>query len=144
LAGALQDQKRASIVDAPTFGKGSVQTIVDLPGGSGLRLTTMRYYTPGGRAIQAQGIEPDVRVAASMRSFGIVRESDLENHLPAEGGARNRGEAPAPSLEPPKSTEPSGPTDSVGAREVPRNPSLPPVKDAALATGYEMLIRAEH
>src|SRR5262249_32155535 len=80
LAGALQDQRRASIVGATTFGKGSVQTIVDLPGAAGLRLTTMRYYTPNGHAIQAQGIQPDVRVAsesAQSRVFGALRESDL-------------------------------------------------------------------
>lgn len=89
VAGALQDHRRAAIVGAPTFGKGSVQTIVDLPGGAGLRLTTMRYYTPKGRAIQAQGIEPTVLVEGGYtteRSFGVLRESDLENHLPAEGG----------------------------------------------------------
>jgi carboxyl-terminal processing protease len=88
VAGALQDHHRATVVGTPTFGKGSVQTIIDLPGGAGLRLTTMRYYTPSGRAIQAHGIEPDVLVAAAYAvddSFNVVRESDLENHLPAEG-----------------------------------------------------------
>lgn len=83
VAGALQDHKRAKVVGALTFGKGSVQTIFELPGGSGLRLTTMRYYTPNGRAIQAQGIEPDV-VIKSAKPNDVVRESDLDGHLSAE------------------------------------------------------------
>ena len=65
VAGALQDSHRATIVGAPTFGKGSVQTIFDLPGGAGLRLTTMRYYTPSGRSIQAEGIQPDIVIQPS-------------------------------------------------------------------------------
>ena len=67
VAGALQDNKRATVVGAPTFGKGSVQTIFDLPGGAGLRLTTMRYYTPSGRSIQAQGIQPDIVIESDAR-----------------------------------------------------------------------------
>jgi carboxyl-terminal processing protease len=88
VGGALQDHRRGTVVGAQTFGKGSVQTIIDLPNRAGLRLTTMRYYTPNGRAIQAQGIQPDVKVQAAYvadKSFGVLRESDLENHLPAEG-----------------------------------------------------------
>src|SRR5258706_8788893 len=84
LAGALQDHRRATVVGTPTFGKGSVQSIIDLPGGAGLRLTTMRYYTPSGHAIQAHGIRPDVTVAAGYvadKSFAVIRESDLDNHL---------------------------------------------------------------
>src|SRR5579859_795949 len=62
VAGALQDHKRATVVGEPTFGKGSVQAIVSLPGGAGMRLTVSRYYTPNGRAIQADGVHPDVVV----------------------------------------------------------------------------------
>ncbi len=62
VAGALQDSGRAMLVGATTFGKGSVQTIYELPGGAGVSLTTMRYYTPNGRSIQAQGIKPDVLI----------------------------------------------------------------------------------
>ena len=89
VAGALQDHERATVVGAKTFGKGSVQTILDLPGGDGLRMTTMRYYTPDGQAIQARGITPDVAVAASRKpdkSFGVIRESDLEKSS-SRGGA---------------------------------------------------------
>jgi carboxyl-terminal processing protease len=90
VAGALQDHKRAIIVGTQTFGKGSVQTIVPLPDGAGLRLTTARYYTPSGRSIQAKGITPDVEVAFTPYvppseekavDSDITRESDLKNPL---------------------------------------------------------------
>ena len=87
VAGALQDNKRARIIGAPTFGKGSVQTIFELPGGAGMRLTTMRYYTPSGRSIQAEGIKPDVLIRAAKPTGPVVRERDLEGHLPSEGPA---------------------------------------------------------
>lgn len=90
VAGALQDNARALVVGTNTFGKGSVQTILELPGGAGIRLTTSRYYTPSGHAIQADGVHPDVtiesdRVTAS--KFPTIREKDLENALPGEGGS---------------------------------------------------------
>jgi carboxyl-terminal processing protease len=95
VAGALQDNGRAPIIGATTFGKGSVQTIFELPGGAGLRLTTMRYYTPNGRAIQAAGIDPDIVVEhQSEQGQGgpALREDSLEGHLPAEGArGKHRG-----------------------------------------------------
>ena len=60
VAGALQDHKRAVIMGSKTFGKGSVQTVVPLGNGTAIKLTTARYYTPSGRSIQAEGIEPDI------------------------------------------------------------------------------------
>ena len=63
VAGALQDHRRAIIMGDPSFGKGSVQTIIPLPGHGAMRLTTSRYYTPSGRSIQAKGIEPDIQVS---------------------------------------------------------------------------------
>ena len=90
VAGAIQDHKRGVIVGTQTFGKGSVQTILPMPGGSGLRLTTARYYTPNGRSIQATGIIPDVEVPnipymdeAKEERFlpDFVREADLKNHI---------------------------------------------------------------
>lgn len=89
LAGALQDRRRAVIVGTRTFGKGSVQNVIELPDGSALKLTTALYYTPNGRSIQADGIEPDVVVEASANDPAdashpgpdIVREADLEHHL---------------------------------------------------------------
>ena len=62
VAGALQDQKRATLLGTRSFGKGSVQTIIPVDNGGGIALTTARYYTPSGRSIQAKGIEPDIRV----------------------------------------------------------------------------------
>ena len=85
VAGALQDHKRATIMGAQTFGKGSVQTIRPLTSETALKITTARYYTPSGRSIQAKGIVPDIwldetaegNVYAALR----VREADLEKHL---------------------------------------------------------------
>jgi carboxyl-terminal processing protease len=65
VAGALQDHHRAILLGTRSFGKGSVQTIIPLPGHGAMRLTTARYYTPSGRSIQAKGIEPDIFVEAA-------------------------------------------------------------------------------
>ena len=65
VAGALQDHGRAIIMGTRSFGKGSVQTIVPLPGQGAMRLTTSRYYTPSGRSIQAKGIDPDIVIEQS-------------------------------------------------------------------------------
>jgi carboxyl-terminal processing protease len=86
VSGALQDHKRAIIVGSPTFGKGSVQTILPLSNGTAVKLTTARYYTPSGRSIQAEGIIPDivldpVRVSAVERSVDPIKEADLSRHL---------------------------------------------------------------
>lgn len=86
VAGALQDHKRALIIGAQTFGKGSVQTILPLSGGTALKLTTARYYTPSGRSIQAEGISPDIeleslKVAAIEQSINPLSEADLSRHL---------------------------------------------------------------
>src|SRR5436190_7664056 len=81
VAGALQDHKRATVMGAQTFGKGSVQTILPLGNNAGLKLTTARYYTPAGRSIQAKGIEPDVYVDDGRESPNRIREANLENHL---------------------------------------------------------------
>jgi len=85
VAGALQDHRRAAIVGSPTFGKGSVQTIRPLANDSAVKLTTARYYTPGGRSIQARGILPDVSVDENAEDDGLnalrMREADLQRHL---------------------------------------------------------------
>src|SRR5438045_5752992 len=65
VAGALQDHHRAVLLGTRSFGKGSVQTVIPLPGNGAMRLTTARYYTPSGRSIQGLGISPDVPVAES-------------------------------------------------------------------------------
>ncbi len=91
VAGALQDNKRALILGTRTFGKGSVQTILPLSDGSGLRLTTARYYTPGGRSIQVSGIEPDIELEYAPLPekdeedvYHLLREEDLDNHMENE------------------------------------------------------------
>lgn len=87
VAGALQDSKRAIIMGEKSFGKGSVQTILPTTNGSAVKLTTARYYTPSGRSIQAEGIEPDVALAqmklesVEKTDFKPVKEADLSNHL---------------------------------------------------------------
>lgn len=93
VAGALRDQERALIVGTRTWGKGSVQNIIELPDGGAMKLTIARYYTPSGTSIQAQGIEPDVVVAqlsptavaaARLQSEEQLREESLSRHL--DGG----------------------------------------------------------
>jgi len=81
VAGALQDHKRAAVIGTQTFGKGSVQTIMPLGNNTAIKLTTARYYTPGGRSIQALGIKPDILVEDPTDTMTRVREADLTRHL---------------------------------------------------------------
>ncbi len=88
LAGALQDYSRAVVVGTTTFGKASVQSVIEMRDGSAVKLTTARYYTPLGRSIQGVGIEPDViaqrgTIEYDTNSF-TLKESDFENHLVGE------------------------------------------------------------
>jgi carboxyl-terminal processing protease len=112
VAGALQDHKKALIVGTQTFGKGSVQTIIPMSNGAGLRLTTARYYTPGGRSIQAKGIEPDIIVERIMppiddkdnkKTQTYLRESDLKNYI--ENGNTMHDEEQNPEKEAPQTGE---------------------------------------
>ena len=96
VAGALQDHKRAIILGSKTFGKGSVQTILPLSGGTALKLTTARYFTPSGRSIQAEGITPDIeleslKVAAVEKSLDPLSEADLSGHLDNGNGKKGKG-----------------------------------------------------
>ncbi len=98
VAGALQDHKRAIIMGTKTFGKGSVQTILPMQNGAALKLTTARYYTPSGRSIQAEGIEPDIplervkitRIDSS--DMETVKEADLSGHLENPAGGKPKRE----------------------------------------------------
>ncbi|OHV09015.1 peptidase S41 [Kushneria phosphatilytica] len=97
VSGALQDQHRAIVMGSESFGKGSVQSVMPLNDGTGLKLTTALYYTPAGRSIQAEGIVPDVDVRqghleVAQGSDWQVRESDLSGHLQNAAGA-GQGEA---------------------------------------------------
>ncbi len=92
VAGALQDNKRAMILGSRTFGKGSVQTILPLSDGSGLRLTTARYYTPSGKSIQSSGITPDIEITfiapekdTKKKTPRFIREEDLKGHMVGDG-----------------------------------------------------------
>lgn len=96
VAGALQDHKKAVILGTPTFGKGSVQSIVPLSDGSAIRLTTAKYYTPSGRSIQARGITPDIVVEEAEikkeEETMQIREKDLERHLTVDTGESGKEE----------------------------------------------------
>jgi carboxyl-terminal processing protease len=101
VAGALQDHRRAVLVGTRSFGKGSVQTVIPLPGNGAMRLTTARYYTPSGRSIQGLGIVPDVEVQETRTEqphFGPEREADLKGALRNTGGV-------APTDAPPPRTD---------------------------------------
>jgi carboxyl-terminal processing protease len=140
VAGALQDRQRASVVGERTFGKGSVQAIVALPGGAGMRLTVARYYTPSGHSIQADGVHPDVAIETGAADALSFREKDLDGHL-------------APELPPgsdaatkPKSIITIGdagvfaPTAGRDPRNVPDDPSKG--NDLVLRVGWQMLRQA--
>lgn len=95
VAGALQDHERAILMGSRSFGKGSVQTVLPLSDDRAIKLTTSLYFTPNGRSIQAQGIEPDIEVSEALvtridRSSGIYSEADLQGHLENAGN----GQAP--------------------------------------------------
>ncbi len=99
VAGALKDNKRALIMGKRSFGKGSVQSVVKMGDGSGLKLTVARYYTPNGISIQAEGITPDVEVdEVDSESYGkavinksVKREADIQGHLQGEAEKNNKG-----------------------------------------------------
>ena len=112
VAGALQDHRRAILVGTQSFGKGSVQTVMPLPGNGAMRLTTARYYTPSGRSIQGLGIVPDIDVQDSRvpaPHFTPEREAELK------GAITNKGGAPTGSLPPRTDLPPI-------ARDIPKLP----------------------
>jgi carboxyl-terminal processing protease len=130
VAGALQDHKRAVILGTQTFGKGSVQTILPLPGNTAIKLTTARYYTPSGRSIQAKGIEPDIVVEENGRSSRAhLREADLLGHL------ENDRDASAKEEEKPQDKKPAA--DNSGKEETKEESEAPPVLEYATASDQQ-------
>ena len=143
VAGAFKDRKRSLLVGDRTFGKGTVQSIIDVSGGAGLRLTSLRYYTPLGHGIQAAGIQPDTLVADQDLDAEPLRESDLPGHLPNE----------RVSIAPPTTTDQAAPPnkDEQGcvrlkpirtlAQKMADLPAVPTTeKDAQLALAYQLLL----
>jgi carboxyl-terminal processing protease len=128
VAGALRDHGRAIVVGSRTWGKGSVQNVIELPDGSALKLTVARYYTPSGRSIQAEGIAPDVEIeqldeetsrALVQRTVERFSEADLERHLEGD----EEGDEPAEDLTP--------------RREVRREPAVEPQEEAAFQDDFQ-------
>lgn len=151
VTGAIQDHKRGTIVGTKTFGKGSVQTILPLPEGAGLRMTTARYYTPNGRSIQATGITPDVDVPSDEKNKNgqapiSIKEADLKNHIsnPTQPEEPKQKSSPiskpkvtTPPIEPEaaeKSAEPSDTDDSSS-----RNSEIRLDKDNQLRAALDVL-----
>jgi len=95
VAGALQDHKRALILGTESFGKGSVQTVMNIGEHEAVKLTTARYYTPNGQSIQASGIVPDIFVSQrqfkeSVKGFERIKENDLPGHLENDAQPKNK------------------------------------------------------
>jgi carboxyl-terminal processing protease len=134
VAGALQDNG-ATVVGAPSFGKGVVQTILDLPGGGGLKLTTGRYYTPSGHGVQGEGIHPDILAKPSRDTNGFfLRESDSPNALPSEGSTHRD-----PSTVVTYEATDGGVPDMATPRDIPADPRTG--KDPVMRIGYETLLK---
>lgn len=152
VAGALQDHHRAIVLGVKSFGKGSVQTVVPLPGYGAMKLTTARYYTPSGRSIQAEGIVPDITVQPAKvevidESKGFnIRESSLPGALNNDHPAPNN--AP-PAMAPPATTpeaEPAPKPESTAPGADPAKPAavlrpgeLAPEEDFQLARGLDLI-----
>jgi carboxyl-terminal processing protease len=133
VAGALQDHRRAILLGTRSFGKGSVQTIIPLPGRGAMRLTTARYYTPSGRSIQAKGIEPDITVEPAriekLEQGDLPHEEDLRGALrndtdkEEDGAGQSGGTEDQSSQNPAGAATPSATPSTEGEEE---SPTLPP------------------
>jgi carboxyl-terminal processing protease len=136
VAGALQDQKRATIIGSRTFGKASVQTIIPLGKDNGaLRLTTARYFTPSGRSLQAQGIAPDIEVLQDEPKESVAQaqtrsESSLPGHLKAEGDEQKGSQSFIPKE---AKDDKALQTALALLRGTATNPAFPPVPNQAAA-----------
>jgi carboxyl-terminal processing protease len=147
VAGALQDHNRALVLGQPTFGKGSVQTVYPLEGGTGLRLTTALYYTPAGRSIQEVGIDPDIEVLATVgprTRDRRLRERDLQGHFthddatPSEGNDSEGTDADTGGKDPAE-TDADSQDDEGGDGESQAELPAKDVEDVVLARAFEVL-----
>jgi len=138
VAGALQDHKRAIVLGTPTFGKGSVQTVLPLPGNTAIKLTTARYYTPSGRSIQAKGIVPDIAVeeSANGSSGQHLREADLERHLTND----KEKDVAAPAKEAPVKPQSKAPAKPKGnnGKDDGEEAAEPPSHELAAKSDYQL------
>jgi len=130
VAGALQDWKRALVLGTKTFGKGSVQTVIPLSDGSGLRLTTAKYYTPKGRSIHGTGIVPDIVVEAPRPSVAKGQGGQMEKEKEGEAGK----DRPEGRQERKISEEEGDPNLQIGKRDGPD-----PSTDVQLKRAMEIL-----
>jgi len=122
VAGALQDHKRAVVLGTTTFGKGSVQTVLPLPGNTAIKLTTARYFTPSGRSIQAKGIVPDIvaEESANGSSTQRLREANLDHHLENNTDA-DKDATPLPAKEAPVKPTGKAPVPSKPKNNAPKD-----------------------
>ena len=143
VAGALQDHRRAIILGTKSFGKGSVQTIIPLPGHGAMRLTTARYYTPSGRSIQAVGIEPDIIVepAKIETVTGVAAQPTPRSEASLRGALKNdttgAQTAPAGSAKPDAATPPAEQENDVPASDASKLAN--PETDIQLARAIDLL-----
>ena len=132
VAGALQDHRRAIVMGVKSFGKGSVQTVMPIPGNGAIRLTTARYYTPSGRSIQATGIEPDIEVLATRPDPNAPardREADLRRALRNDGERSGTTATPPPAAPPlPPLSLPAGVLERVVRMPAEGAPAFDPTK----------------
>jgi carboxyl-terminal processing protease len=134
VAGALQDHKRAVIMGTTSFGKGSVQTVLPLPGNTAIKLTTARYFTPSGRSIQAKGIVPDIVVeeSANGTSATRLREADLEKHL------ENSTDKEAATQTKPQGKSPAKPKNGSPLKDEGDEAAEPPSHELASKKDYQL------
>jgi carboxyl-terminal processing protease len=124
VAGALQDWKRAVIMGTKSFGKGSVQTVIPLSDGSGLRLTTAKYFTPKGRSIHGSGIVPDI----------VVEPAPDPKLAEAQGKAQQQAQQPGRNPRDQKIGDQEGEGIEIGRRDI-----ADPAKDVQLQRAMELL-----
>jgi carboxyl-terminal processing protease len=140
VAGALQDHHRAVLLGTKSFGKGSVQTIIPLPGHGAMRLTTARYYTPSGRSIQAKGIEPDIEVPQA--KIEVIAEGPRPHEADLRGALSNP-DAPKSDAAAPAGTPAAAPTPDSSSDDPTSHPTAAgaaaPASDYQLARAVDLL-----